>query len=141
MNTKLNFKKLLLLVLIGTFFTITPQLVGQEKKADIKDFKIIIEKTFSGIKMKSYEGSAWIDLSFNLNNVRVQAIDEYGMTDLKNVSKNKDENLADYLFTITTTENGIKLRGIEGTTWTELEFSLPDNGKQAIDKFGMVSLN
>lgn len=57
MNTKLNFKKLLLLVLIGTFFTITPQLVGQEKKADIKDFKIIIEKTFSGIKMKSYEGS------------------------------------------------------------------------------------
>lgn len=63
------------------------------------------------------------------------------MTDLKNVSKNKDENLADYLFTITTTENGIKLRGIEGTTWTELEFSLPDNGKQAIDKFGMVSLN
>ena len=86
-------------------------------------------------------GSAWLDLSFSLNNDRPQAVDEYGMTELKNVSENKDEKLADFLFTITKTENGIELKGIEGTAWTELKFSLAENKKQAIDQFGMTSLN
>ena len=44
----------------------------------MKDFKIIIEKTDNGIKMKSEKGSAWINLSFSLNNYRAQAVDEYG---------------------------------------------------------------
>jgi hypothetical protein len=68
-------------------------------------------------------------------------VDEYGMTELKNVSENKDEKLADFLFTITKTENGIELKGIEGTAWAELKFSLDENQKQAIDQFGMTSLN
>jgi len=118
------------------------ELVAQEKKStDLKDFKVIIEKTENGIKMKSAKGSAWIDLSFSLNNYRPQAVDEYGMTNLDKVSTNKDKNLADFLFTITKTENGIELKGIEGTAWIELKFSLAENKKQAINQFGMTSLN
>ena len=109
--------------------------------SELKDFKIIIEKTDYGIEMKSIEGSAWTDLSFNLNNNRPQAVDEYGITELNNVSKNKDKNLADFLFTINETENGIELKGIEGTVWTDLKFSLDKNKKQAIDQYGMKSLN
>jgi hypothetical protein len=123
------------------FLTATSELLAQEKTAELKEFKIIVEKTDGGIKMKSEKGSAWIDLSFSLNNDRPQAVDEYGMTELNNVSKNKDENLADFLFTITKTANGIELKGIEGTAWTELKFSLAENKKQAIDQFGMTSLN
>jgi len=119
----------------------TAELIAQNITAELKDFKLIVEKTDNGIKMKSEKGSAWLDLSFSLNNYRPQAVDEYGMTNLKNVSENKDENLADFLLTITKTEDGIELKGIEGTAWTELKFSLTENKQQAFDQFGMTSLN
>ena len=142
MKTKLNFRKSFSTMLMGLIFlTATSELIAQEKTAELKEFKVIVEKTDNGIKMKSEKGSAWIDLSFSLNNYRPQAVDEYGMTELKNASENKDENLADYLFTITKTENGIELKGIEGTAWTELKFSLADYKKQAINQYGMTSLN
>lgn len=141
MKTKLNFKRpFLTLILALLFLTTTSHLIAQEKKADLKDFKIIVENTDNGVKMKSNKGSAWIDLSLNLND-QPQAVDEYGMTELKDVSENKDKNLADFLFTITKTESGIQLKGIEGTAWTELKFSLTNNKKQAFNQFGMINLN
>jgi len=109
-----------------------------ESSSDLKDFKITIEKTDKELKMKSSDGSAWIDLSFNLANNKPQAIDEYGMTQLEKVSTYKDPKLADYLFTITKTKDGIILTGIEGTAWKELSFPLTKNGKQVIDQFGMM---
>ena len=142
MKTKMNLKRPFSIIIMALLIlTTSSELVAQEKTADLKDFKLIVEKTDNGIKMKSEKGSAWIDLSFSLNNYRPQAVDEYGMTELKNVSENKDEKLADFLFTITKTENGIELKGIEGTAWTELKFSLIENKKQAINQFGMTSLN
>ena len=142
MKTILNFRKpFSIMVMTLLFLTATSELIAQEKTAELKDFKLIVEKTENGIKMKSEKGSAWIDLAFSLNNYQPQAVDEYGMTELKNVSENKDGNLADFLFTITKTENGIELKGIEGTAWTELKFSLTKNKQQAIDQFGMTSLN
>lgn len=142
MKTKMNFKRPFSMILMGLLFlTATSGLIAQEKKAELKDFKVIVEKTDNGIKMKSEKGSAWIDLSFSLENDQPQAVDEYGMTELKNISENKDEKLADFLFTITKTENGIEIKGIEGTAWTELKFSLAENKQQAIDQFGMTSLN
>lgn len=143
MKTKLNFKKLISNTLIALFIlTASSELVAQEKKSDdLKNFKVVVEKTDNGIKMQSVEGSAWIDLSFSINNDRPQAIDEYGMTELNKISSDKDSNLADFLFTITKTKKGIVLKGIEGTAWTDLSFSLLENGKQAIDQFGMTKLN
>ncbi len=143
MKIKLNAKKLILNLIVVVFaFAASNELIAQEKKAmDLKDFKIVLKKTEDGIKMQSIEGSAWIDLAFSINNYQQQAIDEYGMTALDRLSSVKDPNLADYLFTISKTENGIVLRGIEGTAWTDLSFSLRENGKQAIDQFGMTKLN
>ena len=143
MKTKLNFRKLITSLLIVLFtLTVNSELIAQENKSeDLKDFKVVIEKSDNGIKMHSVKGSAWIDLSFSINNDKSQAIDEYGMTELNNVSSKKDSNLADFLFTITKTEKRIVLKGIEGTAWTNLSFSLLENGKQAIDQFGMTNLN
>lgn len=141
MKTKLNFTRLLLNLFI-TLFVITASscLMAQEKKStDLKDFKIVIEKTKNGIKMQSFKGSAWINLTFSINNNSTQAIDEYGMTTLDQISSEKDVNLADFLFTVSKTENGIALKGIEGTAWTDLSFSLSENGKQEINQFGMVN--
>ena len=139
----MNFRNLITNSLIAVFvLTASSELIAQEKKSnDLKNFKVVVEKTDNGIKMQSIEGSAWIDLSFSINNDRPQAIDEYGMTELNKISSEKDSNLADFLFTITKTENGFILKGIEGTAWTDLSFSLLENGKQAIDQFGMTKLN
>lgn len=142
MKATMNFKRPFSIMLIGLLFlTATPKLIAQEKMLELKDFKVVVEKTDNGIKMKSEKGSAWKDLSFSLNNDQSQSVDEYGMTDLNSVSENKDKELADFLFTITKTDNGIKLKGIEGTAWIELKFSLAKNKQQAINQFGMTSLN
>ena len=143
MKTKLNFNQIILNLLSIVFFlAASSNLTAQEKKTiDLKDFKIIVEKTDNGIKMKSVEGIAWIDLSFNLENDQTQAVDEYGMTEVNKVSSKKDSNLADFLFTITKTDSGIKLKGIEGTAWIDLSFSLNKNKKQAFDQYGVTILN
>lgn len=143
MKTKLNFKRLIPNLLITAFvLTASSELIAQEKKStDLKDFKVVVEKTENGIKMQSIQGSAWLELTFKINNDRPQAIDEYGMTELDKISSEKDSNLADFLFTISKTKNGIALKGIEGTAWTDLSFSLAEYGKQAIDQFGMTKLN
>lgn len=137
--SKWPFLSLLIAVLM---LTASSELAAQEKKStDLKDFKVVVEKTENGIKMQGIKGSAWLDLSFSLKNDRPQAIDEYGMAELDKVSSDKDSDLADFLFTVTKTEKGIVLIGIEGTAWTNLSFTLPENGKQAIDQYGMTKLN
>lgn len=140
MKTKLTFRSLLLSLLAAlSFLTFSSQVIPQQpSSSDLKDFKITIEKTRNGLKLCSSQGSSWIDISFSLQKNSAQAIDEYGMTKLNNVSPIKDLQLADYLFTITKTNDGIKLIGIEGTAWKELSFSLPKNKKQTINQYGMI---
>lgn len=126
-------------VLASLLFLFSFGLMAQEKSAaDLKDFKITIEKTADGIKMQSWDGSAWIDLGFSLSNNKPQAIDEFGMTSLGKVSPHKDSNLADFLFTITKKKDQIILTGIEGTAWKELSFPLAVNEKATINQFGMT---
>ncbi|MDX1279280.1 MULTISPECIES: hypothetical protein [Flavobacteriaceae] len=143
MSPKFNFIKSSLILLI---FTISLSSCSsskrvEEKTADLKDFKVIVTKTDDGIKLQSVTGSAWIDLAFRINHNQEQAIDEYGMTELNKVSSEKNKDLADYLFTISKTENKIMLKGVEGTAWTELSFYLDKDGKQAFNQFGMTNLN
>lgn len=127
-------------LIIGLFvITVGSKSMAQEKiSADLNEFKITIEKTDHGLKMQSDKGSAWVDLSFNLSENKLQAIDENGMTQLGELPTRRNLKFADYLFTITKTKEGITLNGIEGTAWKELSFSLQENGRQAIDQYGMT---
>jgi hypothetical protein len=140
MKTTSTIESLLKTILIALFLmTIDSELMAQEKKpADLNEFKITIEKTDNGLKMQSDKGSGWIDLSFSFSDNKPQAIDEYGMTKLGKITTNKDPKLADYLFTITKTKDGITLTGIKGTAWKELSFSLQKNRKKVIDQYGMM---
>jgi hypothetical protein len=139
MKSKLYFKTLFQNLLIVVFALVTSSAsIAQEKKlSKLKDFKFSIENSKNGIKIISLLGSAWTELNFSIKNEKTQAIDEYGMTNLDKVSPMKDSKLADYLFVVTKTKKGILLKGLEGTTWAELSFSLPKSGKQVIDQFGM----
>lgn len=143
MKIKLIFNELTLKVLVGLIvMMLNVEVVAQKKESTgLKDFKIVIEKTDSGIKLKSIKGSAWSELSFTIRNDKPLAIDENGMTELTTASSDKDLNLADFLFTITETENGIELKGIEGTYWTKLSFSVAQNQRKTIDQHGMCESN
>ena len=122
-----------------SIFTFSTKLIAQEPGSkELRNFNITIEITDTGLKMQSSKGSAWLKTSFDIANDVPMAIDEYGMTELGEVSSTKDSLLADYLFTITKSENGIILKGIEGTAWKELKFPLKINEKQTIDQFGMI---
>ncbi|MEO1055229.1 MAG: hypothetical protein AAFX87_31670 [Bacteroidota bacterium] len=136
MKQKVKYMLLMLMLL-----PLTQSQAQNNNPTELEDFKIIIENTDKGVAMKSYDGSAWIDLSFSLKNDFPQAVDEYGMTKLGKVSDNKDADLADFLFTITKTDEGFELKGIEGTAWTAISFTLDENGGQAIDQFGTRRLN
>ncbi len=139
----LNFiqQKIVQLLLVVAFFGSTTAMTAQEQATTtLRPFKIVISQTADGLQLHSTNGSAWVEIAFSLNSHTPQAIDEYGMTTLATVATRKDPNLADFLFTIIKTENGIALKGIEGTAWTALEFSLSNNQSQAIDQFGMTGL-
>ena len=88
--------------------------------------------------MKCIEGCVWEDLTYE-NKKEFQAINEFGMTEIEDDQSNKNENLPKLLFTITKTDNGISLKGIKGTAWTDLSFSLRNNQTQAIDEMGMAN--
>lgn len=142
MKAKSNFKRVNLSFLMLLFVLVTNSTIAQEKKSvDSNDFKIIVEKTENGIKLQSVQGYAWKELSFKLNDYQPQAINEFGMAELDKTQAEQDANFADFLFTIIKTDQGIELKGMEGTAWSELSFSLAENKSQVIDKQGMTILN
>lgn len=134
-SNNLLINALIVIFLISTSFRLSAQ---NQDTTNLKDFKIVIENTDTGIKMQSLKGCAWIDLSFGLKNYNTQYIDEYGMTEKEKLSDQNDTTLANFLITLTKTKDGITLQGIEGTAWKELKFSFAKNGRQVIDQFGMV---
>lgn len=142
MKTNFNFKKLASNLLTVVFVLITSSnLIAQENKpSDLQGFKIIIEKTEDGIKMQCIEGCEWLGLTFDLNNERPRSIDQNGVSEMEESFSEKVIYSATFLFTLNKTEGGIALKGIEGTEWIDLSFSIADNEKQAIDQFGMTSL-
>lgn len=132
-----------LMAFVTAFFVLalsTASMAQVQSSAGLSEFKISIERTDNGLKLHSFNGTAWINLSFRLANGQPQLIDEYGMTEAGNTSAHKDPALADFLFTITKTKNGMILTGMEGTAWKELSCSLPKNGRVVITQLGMTQL-
>lgn len=50
-------------------------------------------------------------------------------------------DLKDFKIVIENTANGLKMQGIEGTVWTDLEFTLLKNQPQAVNTYGMTKVN
>ena len=121
--------------------SIACQSAGYNQTSDIPKFKLIVEPTDTGIKLQSIEGSAWTELTFSLPAFKEQYVNQFGMTDASENQTDEANNLANYLIAISKTETGITLKGIAGTAWKDLEFSLKKNQQQAIDQYGMSRLN
>lgn len=125
------------------FATIHNGLLAQTKAEPEKSkFTIVVEASRTEMILHCPSGCAWERLSYTLNDrTRNQAIDEFGMTKLEEVNLEKDDKLANFLFTIEPTANGFSLKGLEGTAWTDLSFSVGLNQKRAFNQFGTTDLD
>lgn len=111
-------------------------LKAQNESDDLNEFAISIEKRNNEIVMKCSDGCAWTSLTYN-NRAEFQAINEFGMTSINNNEPANASASPKLLFTITKTEDGVSLKGIQGTAWTDLSFTLKNYQVQEIDQFGM----
>ena len=125
------------LSLTGTFHTAYTQ---YEVAPPYSKFLILVETTDDGIKLTCEEGCAWKGLSFTLARYNPQAIDQNGMSSLSREKTLPDSTLANFLFTIQKTNDGVSFEGSEGTAWINLSFTCPKTGcHQYIDQNGMTS--
>lgn len=111
-----------------------------QQTTESSSFVISIKTNGNKIILESEKGTAWKDLTYTLidEKDKIQVVDEYGVGSLEKVSKNKDNSLANFLFKIEKTAQGLRLKGIEGTAWKNLSFTLADNRFQKIDNLGML---
>jgi hypothetical protein len=132
MNSLTRISSLLTLSLLFFLLSFTNVKAQEEKRSAIADFHITIQNTPNGIALTSSKGSAWVTLEFTLPFDKPQAINEYGMADPVKGLEN-----GSYLFTITRTQSGLKLKGLRGTAWIDLGFTIPPYKVQSIDQLGM----
>ena len=112
-------------------------LFAQNDTAKTFKFLIVAETKNDEIKLTCKEGCTWKKLTFSLPLNQSQSIDQNGMIPAKKESK--DDNLSKFYFTVTRTEEGLKLHGSKGTAWENLSFSCKE-GKcvQSINQNGMI---
>ena len=102
-------------------------------------FRIEVGFTAEEIVLKCTRGCAWTDLAWGPVGPAFDAVavDNFGMTSPSRDLQNRDTDFAAFLFTIQRTENGVQLRGVEGTSWTELSWGCA-SCSVAVDRRGMV---
>lgn len=137
LNLKIDFKIFFLPLIILIFL---PSQILSQEKTETKDFLVIVEQSNANkVKLECKEGCAWKKLTYSVSkDSEAQPIDEFGMTDFKNVNLKKDPNLSNFLFTIEKIDNMYKFKGVEGTAWTDLSFTILPKEKQGINKLGMI---
>jgi hypothetical protein len=134
---KVKIQNLIANALIGAFFLMTSNmtLTAQKTNQQIKHFNITMERSNNKIVMKCSEGCSWKDLSYE-NDQDFQTINEFGMT---NIDDDQADNNESFLIKITKTDSEIKLKGLKGTVWTDLSFSLTNSQIAIIDEKGVIN--
>jgi hypothetical protein len=102
------------------------------------NFKLQVATVGDTIKIKCTEGCSFSDLSFAKAVNSPQAVDYYGMTELKSTSGTKAGPGKDFMFTVARTSNGLKLVGVRGTAWEELNVNCRRECKRWADENGMA---
>lgn len=108
------------------------------KNSDLKDFKIEFQSSNNGLKLIGQKGTAFKELSFSIRENVQQSIDQFGMTIPETEKSAKDENLADFEFTIEKVNKEYVLVGKKGTAWTRLTFTFSPNNKAIVDQNGVT---
>lgn len=102
----------------------------------LSGFQIVVGMTEDGIALQCTEGCAWRDLSFSARPYAAEVpVDYNGMTGSAENMRTSES----FLFTVQKTDDGVRLRGIHGSAWTELSFKCaPGTCRVSIDEMGMA---
>jgi hypothetical protein len=125
------------LLLLGTS---SRALAQEDVHVKVAKFSILVETVGDEIKLSCSEGCAWKQLSFSSSVKKdAQAVDQFGMTTIPRNALKEDPLIANFLFTIKRTKEGVTLEGKEGTIWPSLTFDCPGGKcKHPIDGWGMA---
>ena len=110
-----------------------------QESSELVDFEILVTNTKNGIKLNCIDGCAWRELEFTLVNEHRQLLDAFGMSTNSKNEKIKGENFSAFLISLQKTNGELILKGIRGTAWTDLSFTLIARKVQTIDQFGVTS--
>ncbi len=108
-----------------------------DEMTKVTPFEISITIIDNELLLQGIEGTAWIDLSFLLENGSEQVINQSGMSSIKECNSQKEQEDS-FCFVLKRTVNGIALTSNHGTSWRELSFSLGNYSSQKIDHHGMI---
>ena len=104
----------------------------QKSSTNLSEFIITISQNENSILLESSDGCAWKELKFDTQ--KEQGIDNFGIS-----NSDASDNDLKFYFTLVRTKTGLKLKGIKGTTWKELSFTVEKNKKYEITKSGVKS--
>ena len=98
-------------------------------------FKIQVSHTGNQVHMTCLDGCAWKELSFTAKKNQTMHVNSFGVSETMNSSENPKANFA---FQLKKEGNRLTLESHEGTTWTQLSFTLNSSPKFVIlDNYGM----
>ena len=83
-------------------------------------FLILVGQVNEVIKLSSYSGCSWKELSFSLRQNETKSIDENGLTGMSDEFESQNTSLADFHITIKRTKKGVAFEGKAGTRWLAL---------------------
>lgn len=113
-------------------------LLAQNNDPSKSDFLIDINNTDNKVVFKCYKGCAWKELSYKSATWKDPIwIDQYGINSTSE-QFSSDPSLIEFKFYLAKTEDKVFLKGVKGTAWVNLNFTLPDKEKQAINQLGMT---
>jgi hypothetical protein len=110
--------------------------IAQESERTLSEFKFSIEHSDTGILLLSDGGTKWTKLEFDNKLYKPILLTDAGA--FKGIKANAMEEGALFIIQLTETEKGIRLKGMKGTAWEELSFTLWENEPQWIDEYGML---
>jgi hypothetical protein len=123
-----------------TFFCFISMAAAAQDEADLPGagFSINIENTLDGLRLTCATGCAFTELTFTLKEGSSQMVDQYGIH-VKDRERPADGSVADFLFNVTQTAEGLHFEGLKGTAWTNLTGHCGSNEKcqMRIDEQGI----
>ena len=128
---------LLLAVITCICIAIAPA-QAQTAGSKLGNFKLLVATSGDTIKISCSEGCAFENLNFTAKPNTPQAVDYYGMTEMKSTTGTKAGPGKDFMFTVTRTGNGLKLTGIRGVAWEDLAVNCRRECRKWVDENGAV---
>ena len=140
MGFKVDLKKIITnLLFMFTVLTISTNAFAQKSPHEFKHFEIVVEKSKTDIKLHSVTGIEWSNLTMSMSDGQTETIGVNGILSQKDIEKMENNETNSYIISITRTSDGVAMKGVKGTEWLELGFSMDSTRSQAINENGMTT--